>query len=318
MNAEGHLQARTTCAIELSSSIVDAGAEIAIVGKVSCDLPCDLRGEMFLVKDQDGALVASIELTEYVDEDETNQTAEFAARAPVTAGEYTWSALFSGYEDEDISIAESSAPFSFTVRSHVTTVLVWDVPPTVVMGEKFKIKVGVKCSSQCPMGHRELSIHDHEGVEAATGVASEDIWPKSAALYFTELEIVAPDTEGLLKWEARTPEADIKVAGSDAKLPHGGGLAAFDIRCVSPPEFKVTVEAYDREKQTPLSGAIVVMHPYRSVTNEHGVAEVRVAKGQYRLFVSSPKYLNFGTPVEVAGDLSTRAELSVAPPPDRE
>ena len=63
-------------------------------------------------------------------------------------------------------------------------------------------------------------------------------------------------------------------------IPHAEG-AANGMRVVSRPECLVTIEALDKESQTPLSGARVVMHPYRAVTDERGVAEVRVAKGAY-------------------------------------
>jgi hypothetical protein len=75
----------------------------------------------------------------------------------------------------------------------------------------------------------------------------------------------------------------------------------------------VTVEAVDRESQIPVAGARVVMHPYKAVTDERGVAEVRVAKGSYRLFVSQMKYVTFGVPLDVTADVTTRAELDVEP-----
>jgi hypothetical protein len=59
------------------------------------------------------------------------------------------------------------------------------------------------------------------------------------------------------------------------------------------------------------------MHPYQAVTDERGVAEVRVAKGTYRLFVSQSRYLTFGVPVEVHADVTARAELYVEPVPER-
>ena len=79
------------------------------------------------------------------------------------------------------------------------------------------------------------------------------------------------------------------------------------------PEYVVTVETVDKASQTPLSGARVVMHPYRAVTDERGVAEVRVAKGAYKLFVSQTRYVTFGLPLEVTADMTARAELELEP-----
>ena len=79
----------------------------------------------------------------------------------------------------------------------------------------------------------------------------------------------------------------------------------------------VTVETVDKESQTPISGARVMMHPYKAVTNERGIAEVRVAKGAYRLFVSQTRYITLGLPIEVTADTTARAELEVEPVPER-
>jgi len=53
------------------------------------------------------------------------------------------------------------------------------------------------------------------------------------------------------------------------------------------------------------------------VTDEHGRAEVRVAKGTYTLFVSQTRYLTFGVPIEVTADMTARAELDVEPVTER-
>ncbi len=77
------------------------------------------------------------------------------------------------------------------------------------------------------------------------------------------------------------------------------------------------IEAVDEASQAPLTGARVVMHPYRAVTDERGVAEVRVAKGAYQLFVSQTRYVTFGQPIEVTADMTTRAALDVEPVTER-
>jgi hypothetical protein len=69
----------------------------------------------------------------------------------------------------------------------------------------------------------------------------------------------------------------------------------------------------DRERQTPLKGASVVMHPYRAVSDDGGWAEMRVSKGEYLLMVSQAKYLARGLSLEVTGDFTTTAELDAEP-----
>ena len=288
---------QVTCVVEVSPEVVDVGADMTLHGTVSCTPACDLRGHTLLIKDETGAERGSVEVTDF--DGETNETGELVVKAPVKPGEYTWSAVY----------AETSTPISFTVKPHTTSVVVWDVPSVVEVGERFRIKVGIKCSSECPFADKLFEIDDDKGNPVATGSLSGDRWP-GTALYFAEVELGAPAEAGLYTWS-------VKCAGWDAGIPHAEGSVSFGIRAVSHPEYVVTVETVDKESQTPLSGARVVMHPYRAVTDERGVAEVRVAKGAYKLFVSQTSYMTFGLPVEVTSDMTARAELELEPVPER-
>jgi hypothetical protein len=212
-------------------------------------------------------------------------------------------------------------------RSHETNVVVWDIPSAIVVGERFRIKVGMKCSAECDLANSEFGIYDEglqgseegsgirdqgsrEGKRVATGTLSGDVWPGTTGLHVAEVELEAPAAEGLYTWSVRSLE-------SDAEIPHADGSVSFGVRVVSHPEYLVTVETVDKENQTPISGARVVMHPYKAVTDERGIAQVRVAKGAYRLFVSQSRYLTFGLSVEVDADMTTRAELYVEPVQER-
>jgi hypothetical protein len=125
-----------------------------------------------------------------------------------------------------------------------------------------------------------------------------------------EVELDAPAAAGLYTWNVNSPE-------SGAGVPHAEGSVSFGVRVVSHPEHLVTVEVIDKGNHTPLGGARVVMHPYRPVADERGIAAVRVARGPYTLFVSQNSYLTIGLPVEVTADLTARVELDVEPVPDR-
>ena len=153
-------------------------------------------------------------------------------------------------------------------------------------------------------------MYDHKGTQVATATLSGDRWPGTTGLYFSEVELEAPAEEGLYTWS-------VKCAGSDAGVPHDEGCVDFGVRVVGRPEYVVKVETVDKESQMPLSGARVVMHPYRAVTNERGIAEVRVVKGEYKLFVSQTRYITFGLPVEVTADMTARAELDLEPVTER-
>jgi hypothetical protein len=293
-----------TCAVDVSPGVVDAGAEMTLRGKASCSPPCDLRGHSLLVKDHASAEAARIELTEF--DGETNRTNEFVLKAPLTVGEHTWSALCPAVEKNGTSYVEASAQISFTVTPHATYVAAWDIPSDIVVRERFKIKVGMKCSNACRLANSGFEIYDHEGMQAAVGALADECWPGTVGLYSAEVELRAPASEGLHTWKVK------RVQGVPG-IPHAEGSTDFGVRVVGHPEYLVTIEAIDKVSRAPLSGARVVMHPYRVVADEHGVARVRVAKGAYQLFVSQTNYLTFGLPVEVSADMTARAELDLEP-----
>ncbi len=197
-----------------------------------------------------------------------------------------------------------------TIQAHTTSLVAWDIPSAIVVGERFRITVGIKCANECNLTGSAFGVSDHEGAQLATGTLSGDPWPGTTGLYVAEVELVAPAKEGLYTWS-------VKSLASDVGVPHADGSVSFGLSVVGRPEYVVTVETVDRAARTPLEGARVVMHPYRAVTDERGVARVRVAKGAYKLFVSQTRYITFGVPVEVTGDMTTRAELDLEPVPER-
>src|SRR5262249_37415990 len=152
-----------------------------------------------------------------------NETDKFVIRAPLNAGGYTWLAVYEA----------TSAPISISVKAHSTSIVVWDIPTAVVIGERFRAKVGIKWSSEGNLTNRVFETYDHKGRAVATGTLSGGQWP-GTALYFAEIEVQAPAEEGLYTWS-------VKCLGSDAGLPHAEGSATFGVRAVSPAEYVVTV-----------------------------------------------------------------------------
>jgi hypothetical protein len=192
------------------------------------------------------------------------------------------------------------------VQCHETSVVTWDVPSAIVAGERFRITVGLKCASECPLARGRVGVYDHAGARLAVGTLPGDLWPGTTGVYATEVELTAPAEEGLYTWSIKGPEGE-------PAAPHGESAATFVVRVVSRPDHLVTVETLDAERRVPLAGARVVMHPYQAMTDPRGVAQLRVAKGTYRLFVSETGYMTFGMAVEVSGDLTTKAELVLEP-----
>ena len=294
-------QALGTFVVEVTPSEIDAGADMKLVGMLSCKPEEDLRGQALLIKDQTGALVASAEFTEF--EDGINRTGEFLVKAPPETGDFTWSAVLPALVPGRFPQEEISSSFSFSVKPHDTRVLVWDIPSAITRGETFTIKAGVKCSSECPTAGWALDVYDHNGVRVASSTIGNEVWPRTASLHFTQVELTPPDI-GSYEWK-------VAVARTGTGLPHGEGTAAFRVKVVPPPECLIKVEAIDRKSQSPIKGAKVVVHPFKVFTDEQGQAELRVPKGQYRIYVSGSRHIPFRMESEVSGDMAIRAELDL-------
>jgi hypothetical protein len=201
------------------------------------------------------------------------------------------------------------------------------MPPAIECGATFRVKVGVKCGAGCRATGWRVEVRDPGDNVLATGFLSEAPWPGTAALYHAEAELKAPDAEGLHVWHAHVPAADgdisddggreastaeheLSTASHEASTAkHKASTMRFNVRTVSAPEFLLKVVAVDAQRQVPVQGARVVVHAYRSFTDEHGVAAIRVPRGGHRLFVSSRDYSTFRTDAEVNSDVTIRAEL---------
>ena len=301
---------RYTCRCELSSDEVDAGTDVTLKVRVAGPRKHDLSRSSASIRDADNAELARAGLKK--SDGEEYESDDIVVMTPSVAGEYVYRAVL-GTTDKDGSLHEqASTEFHLVVKPHEVQLNVWDVPSAIVAGERFKFMVGVKCSAGCNLAGREFGIFDREGCHHSAANLGHDIWPGTDALYFAEVAVEAPPMAGDHHWEVRT-------AACCSDLPHAAGSFGVTVRVVSPPDCEVTVEAVDREKQTPIKGVRVVMHPYRATTDQNGIAKVKVTKGRYDMLVSGSKYVPVGIAVEVTTDIITRAELDVDPswePPD--
>lgn len=300
---------RCTCTVEVSPDEVDAGADITFTVHVTGPGNGDLREPRVSIRDHEGAELAQTELTTADDDDDDDGYVadDIVLAAPRSAGEHVYRAVVLAAAKDGTWQEEASSDVRFVVTAHATELNVWDMPSTIVAGGRFKFMVGVRCSAGCCLAGQGLSIVDQDGAQRGVAKLGRDVWPETDALYVAEIEGEAPPAAGAHQWEIRT-------TAWDCELPHAAGSLALSVRVVDHPDCEVTVEAVDRENQTPIKGARVIMHPYRAVTDENGIARVKVTKGQYDILVSAHKYLAASTSAEVAADMVTRAELEVDPP----
>ncbi len=249
----------------------------------------------------EGAELVQAELIE-AEDDDAYVSEDIVVAAPRSAGEYVFRAVVL-VPDKDGALQELAASdVPIVVKAHQAALNAWDAPSAIVAGSHFKFMVGVRCSAGCCLAGQELGVFDGEGKQIGGAKLGSEIWPESDALYVAEVEAEAPSSTGAHQWEVRT-------AAWDCELPHAAGAVAVPLRVVAAPDYEVTIEAFDREKQTPIKGARVVMHPYRATTDESGIARVKVTKGHYEIFVSAAKYVSIATSADVTADMITRAEL---------
>jgi hypothetical protein len=277
---------------------------LAVTVRLSCPHGCDLKGRRVSVRAHDSTELASAELIER--DGEAFVARAVPLRAPLKVGVQVCRAVVAAQEQHGVLHEVTSADFLFVAMAHTTSVNVWGLPSAITAGERFRFTVGIKCSAGCKLTGRQLSIVDDEGAHVGAGRLREDLWPGTSALYFAEVEAEAPMAIGDHRWQATIP-------GSDSGVPHAEGVITFAVKVVSPPDHVVTVEAFDGERQTPIAGAHVLLHPYRAITDGSGVARLKVAKGRYHLFVSGFNYIAYENIIDVAADVTTRAKLMAEP-----
>ena len=295
-----------TCTVGVAASEVDAGADLTVTVRASCPHGCDLTGQAVSIHDRDDAELACAELTTL--EDGAFGTA-LTLRAPLKVGEQVLRAVLAAEEKDGVRHDQSATAFSFIAVPHAANVNVWGLPSVIPAGERFSFKAGIKCSAGCKLAGRALSVTDHDGAQVAAAKLCDDVWPGTSALYFAEVEAQAPLTPGDFTWQVTTPASEQGAA-------HAAGSCAFAVKVVAPPDHEVTVEAFDGDTQTPIKGAHVLLYPYRALTDERGVAKVKVAKGSYTLFVSGFNYIGHERIIDVTSDVTARAELAAEPEED--
>jgi hypothetical protein len=279
---------------------IDAATEMELTLRVACTPSRELRGLTVQFLDGNGKQVGQAELGEFNGD---AYPGELVLKAPQHAGVHTWTAVLPAHTRDQTEY--EATQFSFRVKTHTATVLVWDVPPAVVAGEAFTFKVGAKCSAGCRLENWRYVVNDQAGIALTSGVLGSEPWNNTAAVYYAEVAARAPVETGLHQWTISASSTDA------AGLPHQDGSARLSVRSVSKPDCVVAVEAVDRATQTPIRGANVAMHPYRVTTGADGVAQIHVSKGKYRVLISGPRHMPVQVDTEVTADTSIRAELDL-------
>jgi hypothetical protein len=284
-------------------AVVDAGTDVSLQVKATCDPGCNLRGGLIRIVDSGGDTITNVNLS--VSGEGIYKTETFAVRVPALPGEYTWTILFPAQRIAEEEHGESTATFSFTVRPHQISLSVWGIPIPVNKGEKFNISIGAKCSAGCSLAALPMVIMDG-GRTIGQGVLGNEILPQTSGTYWTEQEIEAPSDETVHTWAVR-------AAISALELPHEAEPVNFVFRTAAPPRYTVTIEVVNKYDKMPLDDAYIMLGLYKTATDKQGIAIVAVPEGPQELYVTKTDYISFQDVIDVTADATIRAELEFFP-----
>lgn len=291
--------------VETSQSVpeeIEAGGRLAVTVSVSCPFGCDLRGRSVQVMAPDG-VVATTDLTEW--NRTSNETEECAFIVPSRVGAHIWRIRFPPYETDTIVHREGSLPIVFRTTPHSTNVTVWDVPSPVTRHSPFTIKAGMQCSCMCQLTGKKIEVHDETGSRIGEGRLGEALWTGTNALYWTDVDLVAPAVEGVSSWSAT-------FTGGALDL-HEAAAARFSFRSDKPPEHRVTVKVIEKETKVPVEEVEIRLGFYVATTNQRGIASVDLPKGTYELSIRKDGYQADPMKLDVRDDCVVDVDAVTAP-----
>ena len=304
MDIESH---STTIALsEPAPAEITAGSEVAVKVAVTCSAGCDLGGLPLTVQ---GPGDDKSECTLATSDPGNSESAEIALTAPRQVGPQTWHITFEPHEADGVRHDGCSLAVTINTIPHGTSLAVWDIPSPVLKGQPFTIKVGAKSAANSDLRGLGIAVHDANGAVAARGRLRDTPLPGTAALYWDEVELIAPAEEGLSRWSVR-------FAADSLALPHDGTAAEFSAMVSRPPEHRLTVKVIEQKSKEPIADAQVRLGPFRGTTDPAGIAEVMMPKGTYDLHVWKSAYEAPGRPIEIEGDLSVEVEALFVPEED--
>jgi hypothetical protein len=194
-----------------------------------------------------------------------------------------------------------------TASAHDFSVAVWDVPSPAVSGRRTTLKIGISCPSGCSLSGTIIDIRNAEGAQIASGRVGSEPWPDTLALYWVELDVAAPETEGTHAWS-------VHATCEDSVHPPVESI----VRVVTsrPPEHRVTLEVIEGSGG-PLAGVELRVGPFRAVTDDGGIACVDVPGGTYEVCAWKIGHDLFTTTTHVAADMSIQLEIAVTLLPEQ-
>ena len=190
------------------------------------------------------------------------------------------------------------------LADHQISLAVWDMTSPVVAGRRAKLKVGVACSSGCDLTGTRIDVHDETGTRAGGGSVGPTAWPATNGLYWVELDVPAPGTEG---------DQSFTVRATAPQPPHGQAATIVRFVASAPPEHHVTLEVIDKGSGAPVPSAELRVGRWRATTDDSGVAHVEVPGGTYEVAAWKLGYDLVSNTIHITGDTTIRLDVTPVP-----
>jgi len=298
--ADAHVAAIELC--DPPPAEIAVGADMVLAVRITCAAGCDLSGAPLTVTAPDGALYAVAPAASGAAAGRT-----IAITAPRAVGTHVWRFCAEPHEAAGIRHEPPALAVAVEARPAETSLAVWGMPSPVVTGRRFAVNVGAKSAAGCELAGCKVEIRDENDLAMASGALGATPWPDTSALYWTELELLAPARAGMFAWTVRFEAAELALA-------HLGASARFSIAIVEPPEHRLTVKVVEQATAAPIADAQVRLGAYRGATGQSGLAEIMMPKGTYDLNVWKPGYEAPARTVAIDADLTV--EIAVAAMPE--
>lgn len=285
---------------------MDAGAAVTVTASVTSDPSADMTGRVLRLIDEAGVHWAELSLTEF-DGQSNHGSVNFIA--PDTPGRHDWTAQLDPgtvpiNDSETIAGSDAGESFelTFEVHAHRLEIAVWGMPSAIERGGSFKFLAGLRSSIGSDLSGRQIVIRDEKDRHLATVETGAEPRLGTEALYWAEVTLDAPEIVGRHSWYAT-------ASGEGLSCLHDEGSGAVALNIVHPGQHRLRVEVLDAETAAPIPRANVVAHPFRTLTDEAGMAELLLPPGLCTLMVSGPDHFPFRVEGEVKDDMVIHAEL---------
>jgi hypothetical protein len=303
-----------TLEIEPVSTEVPIATPLRLTIRAVCRDGCQLARPAIEILDGEEILPSSfverpVNPYEPPPDDPVDEPPMIVVRAPSTVGTHAWRVRFPRQAVNGIAHAETTAALEFETTPLPTSLAVWGISGPVVAGRPFAFKAGAKSLGDRPLTGAELEVVDESGARIGSGCLGEHPWEGTSALYWTEIQAVAPASEGEVNWSVR-------FAAREADLPHTPSLAVLTFLTVRPPDHTLTITVVDKDTAAPIPHAHVRMGIYRAETDENGFAMLSVPAGTYDLKTWITAHETTPETLDVTTNMSLRLEAVAIPEED--